>query len=78
MADAGIIAAWRQASRSNETECLTQLTGAREQGQIYYWNSLAAGEQLLSALASGSKSKQLRAAAKKGIGPLETNALGRR
>lgn len=68
MADAGIIAAWWQASRSDETECLTQLTGAREQGQIYYWNSLAAGEQLLSALGSGSKSKQLRAAARKELG----------
>ncbi|QHC37366.1 hypothetical protein [Komagataeibacter xylinus] len=68
MADAGIIAAWWQASRSNETECLTQLSRAREQGQIYYWNSLAAGEQLLSALGSGSKSTPLRAAARKELG----------
>lgn len=68
MADAGIIAAWWQASRAEETECLKQLAGAREHGQIYYWNSLAAGEQLLGALGSGSKSIQLRAAARKELG----------
>jgi hypothetical protein len=68
MADAGIIAAWWQAARSDETECLAQLIGARDQGQIYYWNSLSAAEQLLSALGSGAKSLQLRAAARKELG----------
>lgn len=68
MADAGIIAAWWQASRAEETGCLTQLTSARENGQIYYWHSLTAAEQLLSALGSGSKSMPLRAAARKELG----------
>lgn len=68
MADARIIAAWWQASRAEETDCLTLLTEAREKGQIYYWYSLAAAEQLLSALGSGAKSMPLRAAARKELG----------
>lgn len=76
MADAGIIAAWWHASRAEEPECLTQLTGAREHGQIYYWNSLAAGEQLLSALGSGAKSMQLRATARKELGRWKRMRLG--
>jgi len=70
LADAGVLAAWWLAATSptEEKACLTLLTSAREDGQIYFWNSFALVEQLLSALGSGSTSTELRAKARKELG----------
>lgn len=70
LADAGVLAAWWLAASvpSEEKACLDLLMGARERGQIYYWNSFSLSEQLLTALGSGGGSTNLRTSARKELG----------
>ena len=70
MADFGVLAAWWKAASEpgDEEGCLKMMMQARELGHIYFWNSFAYAEQLLSALGSGSKSAKLRSDARKETG----------
>lgn len=67
LADFGVLGAWWQAASEPENEgaCLQSLKGARQTGELYFWNSFRLAEQMLVALSGSAKSTALRAEARR-------------
>ena len=70
ISDLGVLAAWGRAADTPDDAagCLEMLSRAREGGTIFFWQTCSIADRLLSALASSSEPKTLRAKARKEYG----------
>lgn len=70
MSDLAVVAAWgRTADAPDDAAgCLEMLSQARKGGTIFFWRTCSIADRLLSALASSSEPRTLRAMARKEYG----------